>query len=48
MVAREPERDAGALAADGTSRVRGIELINRGYEDFLDKLDGLGARVSAG
>ncbi|MEV0983465.1 MULTISPECIES: UDP-N-acetylglucosamine 1-carboxyvinyltransferase [unclassified Brevibacterium] len=37
-----------ALAAEGTSRVRGIELINRGYEDFLDKLDGLGARVSAG
>lgn len=36
-----------ALAAEGTSRVRGIELINRGYEDFLDKLAGLGARVSA-
>ncbi|GAA4284894.1 UDP-N-acetylglucosamine 1-carboxyvinyltransferase [Brevibacterium daeguense] len=34
-----------ALAADGTSRVGGIELINRGYEDFLDKLAGLGARV---
>jgi len=34
-----------ALAAEGTSRVTGIELINRGYEKFLDKLQGLGARV---
>jgi len=32
-----------ALAAEGTSRIRGIELIHRGYEDFLDKLDALGA-----
>ncbi|WP_309081924.1 UDP-N-acetylglucosamine 1-carboxyvinyltransferase [Zhihengliuella sp.] len=34
-----------ALAAEGSSRVTGIELINRGYEHFLDKLQGLGARV---
>ncbi|MGJ9402574.1 UDP-N-acetylglucosamine 1-carboxyvinyltransferase [Arthrobacter sp. KK5.5] len=34
-----------ALAAEGTSRVTGIELINRGYEKFLEKLQGLGARV---
>jgi len=34
-----------ALAAEGSSRVTGIELINRGYERFLDKLQGLGARV---
>jgi UDP-N-acetylglucosamine 1-carboxyvinyltransferase len=34
-----------ALAAEGSSRVTGIELINRGYERFLDKLLGLGARV---
>ncbi|MCQ9367807.1 UDP-N-acetylglucosamine 1-carboxyvinyltransferase [Brevibacterium sp. 50QC2O2] len=34
-----------ALAAEGTSEVRGIELINRGYEDFDMKLQGLGARV---
>ncbi|HJA38221.1 MAG TPA: UDP-N-acetylglucosamine 1-carboxyvinyltransferase [Candidatus Brevibacterium intestinigallinarum] len=33
-----------ALAAEGTSRVSGIEVINRGYEHFLDKLHGLGAR----
>ena len=35
-----------ALSAEGTSRVRGIELINRGYEDFMDKLAGLGAQVA--
>ncbi|MDO5492345.1 MAG: UDP-N-acetylglucosamine 1-carboxyvinyltransferase [Nesterenkonia sp.] len=34
-----------ALAAEGTSRVTGIEVINRGYEKFLDKLTGLGADV---
>jgi UDP-N-acetylglucosamine 1-carboxyvinyltransferase len=33
-----------ALAADGTSRVRGIDLIDRGYEHFQAKLDALGAR----
>ena len=27
-----------ALAAEGTSRVSGIELINRGYEHFMEKL----------
>jgi UDP-N-acetylglucosamine 1-carboxyvinyltransferase len=32
-----------ALAAEGTSRVHGVELIYRGYERFLAKLDGLGA-----
>jgi len=34
-----------ALAAQGTSTVRGIELIYRGYEDFLAKLSALGAQV---
>ncbi|GAA5226928.1 UDP-N-acetylglucosamine 1-carboxyvinyltransferase [Paeniglutamicibacter antarcticus] len=34
-----------ALAAEGTSHVTGIELINRGYEKFMEKLTGLGARV---
>ncbi|RZU61577.1 UDP-N-acetylglucosamine 1-carboxyvinyltransferase [Zhihengliuella halotolerans] len=34
-----------ALAAEGTSNVTGIELIDRGYERFLDKLKGLGASV---
>ena len=36
-----------ALAARGTSQVHGIELINRGYANFLDKLIGLGAEVAA-
>jgi len=34
-----------ALSAQGTSTVHGIDLINRGYENFLGKLAGLGARV---
>ena len=32
-----------ALAAEGMSRVRGIGLIDRGYEHFAEKLDSLGA-----
>ncbi|MEI2777529.1 MAG: UDP-N-acetylglucosamine 1-carboxyvinyltransferase [Tetrasphaera sp.] len=35
-----------ALAAEGSSKVRGIELIYRGYERFSDKLDALGADYS--
>jgi UDP-N-acetylglucosamine 1-carboxyvinyltransferase len=34
-----------ALAAEGTSNVYGVDLINRGYEDFEAKLAALGARV---
>ena len=34
-----------ALAAQGTSRVSGIDIINRGYENFQDKLEALGARA---
>jgi UDP-N-acetylglucosamine 1-carboxyvinyltransferase len=34
-----------ALAAEGTSRVYGVDLINRGYEDFEAKLAALGARA---
>jgi len=34
-----------ALAAEGTSTVYGVSLINRGYEDFEAKLAGLGAHV---
>lgn len=37
-----------ALAATGSSRVTGIDVIKRGYEHFLDKLTGLGADVSLG
>lgn len=35
-----------ALAAEGTSHVRGIDLINRGYEHFMRKLEALGARAT--
>ena len=34
-----------ALAADGVSNATGIDLINRGYEHFIDKLLALGADV---
>lgn len=34
-----------ALAADGKSTVRGIDMISRGYEHFLTKLGSLGAQV---
>ena len=37
-----------ALAAEGTSKVRGIDLINRGYEDFSGKLEALGAKFEQG
>jgi UDP-N-acetylglucosamine 1-carboxyvinyltransferase len=36
-----------ALAAEGTSNVSGIGIIDRGYENFRDKLAALGARVEA-
>jgi UDP-N-acetylglucosamine 1-carboxyvinyltransferase len=34
-----------ALAAEGKSTIHGIDLIYRGYENFLDKLQTLGAFV---
>jgi UDP-N-acetylglucosamine 1-carboxyvinyltransferase len=34
-----------AMAAEGTSRVYGVNLIKRGYEDFEAKLSALGAHV---
>lgn len=34
-----------ALAARGTSRVSGVDIINRGYEDFMHKLAALDADV---
>ncbi len=37
-----------ALTAEGTSTVRGIGLIDRGYEHFQDKLTALGAKVRRG
>lgn len=36
-----------ALTAEGTSRVRGIDIINRGYENFMGKLSALGAQVES-
>ena len=35
-----------ALAAEGESEISGIEHIERGYENVLGKLKGLGAQVS--
>ena len=35
-----------ALAADGESTLHGLELIYRGYENFLDKLTGLQAEFT--
>jgi UDP-N-acetylglucosamine 1-carboxyvinyltransferase len=35
-----------ALAADGTSTIRGIEHIERGYENLEGKLRSLGARIT--
>jgi UDP-N-acetylglucosamine 1-carboxyvinyltransferase len=37
-----------ALAAEGTSKVHGIDLIYRGYERFSEKLDALGATYDVG
>lgn len=37
-----------ALAAKGTSAVKGIDLIDRGYEHFTDKLSALGAEFDRG
>jgi UDP-N-acetylglucosamine 1-carboxyvinyltransferase len=34
-----------ALAADGCSLVSGIDIIDRGYEHFMQKLGALGADV---
>lgn len=36
---------AAALVAEGTSQINNINLINRGYEDFVSKLRSIGADV---
>ncbi len=36
----------GMLAADGTSMLRNIYTINRGYEDLAERLNTLGARIT--
>tara|TARA_B100001250_G_scaffold213665_1_gene183276 strand:+ start:44 stop:1396 length:1353 start_codon:yes stop_codon:yes gene_type:complete len=35
-----------SLAANGTSVVRGLEYLDRGYEDFAGKLNAVGANIS--
>ena len=35
----------GMLAADGTSILRNVYTINRGYEDLADRLNSLGAQI---
>jgi UDP-N-acetylglucosamine 1-carboxyvinyltransferase len=34
-----------ALAAQGDSTVTGVSLLDRGYENFRDKLIGVGAKL---
>jgi UDP-N-acetylglucosamine 1-carboxyvinyltransferase len=36
----------GMLAAEGTSILRNMYSINRGYEDLVDRLNSLGAKIS--
>lgn len=36
----------GMLAADGTSMLRNVYTINRGYEDIAERLNSLGARIT--
>ena len=34
-----------ALAAEGTSEIHDIEWVERGYENFVDRLSALGADI---
>jgi len=34
-----------ALTAQGTSEIHDIEWVERGYENFVDRLSALGARI---
>ena len=36
----------GMLAAQGTSMLRNVYTINRGYEDIAERLNSLGAKIS--
>jgi UDP-N-acetylglucosamine 1-carboxyvinyltransferase len=36
----------GMLAAPGTSKLRNIYTINRGYEDLAARLNSLGANIT--
>jgi UDP-N-acetylglucosamine 1-carboxyvinyltransferase len=35
-----------AMVAEGNTVIDGVELIDRGYEEFERKLSGLGARIT--
>jgi UDP-N-acetylglucosamine 1-carboxyvinyltransferase len=37
---------AAALAADGETRVQPLEIVERGYSQLVDRLQGLGAKVA--
>jgi UDP-N-acetylglucosamine 1-carboxyvinyltransferase len=37
---------AAALAADGQTRVQPLEIVERGYSQLVDRLQGLGAKVA--
>jgi UDP-N-acetylglucosamine 1-carboxyvinyltransferase len=36
----------GMLAAEGTSTLRNVYTINRGYEDLAERLNSLGAQIT--
>ena len=36
-----------ALAADGVSEVTNVHYIERGYEDIIGKLRGIGAKIES-
>ena len=36
-----------ALAADGVSEVSNVHYIERGYEDIIGKLRGIGAKIES-
>lgn len=36
----------GMLAAEGTSMLRNVYTINRGYEDLAERLNSLGANIT--
>ena len=39
------ERDGKAMAAEGTSEITNIHYVERGYEDIIGKLSGIGADI---
>ena len=34
------------LAAEGETKINGIHYIERGYENFVDNLQGIGAKIA--